>query len=176
MGSTLQNVIGAILVALMLAVGANILGNTLIPAGEKAAFVAHEPAETPKQAAPEPGAPTAAPAVSLASGDAKAGQAAARKCAACHTFDQGGANRVGPNLHDIVGTKMAGKEGFKYSDGLRAKAGTWSYEALDQFLTKPAAFVPGTKMAFAGVADAKERADIIAYLRSISPNAPPPQG
>ncbi len=115
---------------------------------------------------------SAAPAVAgdikglLASASESEGQNAAKKCGACHSFDKAGANKVGPNLHGIVGKKVASIAGFAYSEALLAKGGNWDYESLNKFLFDPKADVKGTKMGFAGVKDDKERANIIKYLRS----------
>lgn len=188
MGIRLQMIAGAVLFALILAVGAGLVSDALVPVGPQQ--VAHAPAdeEQPAAASGEGGAEQQTAAAGgggapagggnalalVATADPAAGQAAAKKCVACHTFDPGGANRVGPNLAGIVGADIAAKPGFRYSDALTGKPGEWSYEALDAFITKPTAFAPGTKMTFAGVADPKERAAILAYLRSLSPSAPPP--
>ena len=109
----------------------------------------------------------------LASGDAEAGRKVARKCASCHTFDQGGRNKIGPNLWDVVGRAMAGSEGFSYSGALSQAGGSWDYEALDRFLTKPREFIAGTKMFFAGLKKPAERANVILFLRSLSDSPGP---
>ena len=109
----------------------------------------------------------------LASADAARGARTAQTCAACHSFDPGGPNRVGPNLHGIVGRAYAAKPGFAYSPALAGAGGRWSYEALDRFLTSPARTIAGTKMAFAGLRNPRDRAQVIAYLASITPGAPP---
>ena len=118
-------------------------------------------------AGPEPIAPL------LASADAARGQSLFKACAACHTSNDGGANKVGPNLWNVVGNSMAGAEGFKYSSAFRKMDGTWDYETLNQFLFKPKSFVPGTKMTYAGIKAAKNRADVIAYIRSLSTDPQP---
>lgn len=109
----------------------------------------------------------------LAAADVAAGETQSKKCTACHTFTQGGPNRVGPNLWDIVGAKHAHAEGFAYSDAIKNKPGNWDYEALNQFLANPKAYAPGTKMAFAGLPKASDRAALIAYLRSLSASPKP---
>lgn len=132
-------------------------------------------------AAPAGGAPAAAPAAAeslkdrLAAADPKAGQALTLQqgCIACHTFAEGGKAGLGPNLYGVVGANKAHMDGFAYSAGMKAKGGTWTYEDLDAWLTKPAAFSPGTKMTFAGIPDPKKRADVIAYLRTLAASPVP---
>lgn len=110
----------------------------------------------------------------LASADPAAGKKVAKKCKACHTFEDGGANRVGPNLYGVLGRKIASYEGYGYSKVLQAKSGeTWSYDDLDAFLASPKTWAPGTKMSFAGVKKAKDRAALLAYLRQMNANPPP---
>jgi cytochrome c len=111
----------------------------------------------------------------LKTADATKGAAVAKKCAACHDVSKGGPNKIGPNLWEVVERPIAAHEGFGYSEAMKAKAGeakTWSYENLNQFLIKPAAYVPKTKMAFAGLKD-KDRANILAYLQSLSDSPKP---
>jgi len=116
----------------------------------------------------KPGAAPAAIPPLAPGGDAAAGKVAfEKKCATCHTPDKGAANKVGPNLFGIVGNKRAHLEGFAYSAGMQAKGGQWDNDSLNEFLYKPAAYVKGTKMAFAGLSNDKERADVIAFLNSL---------
>lgn len=109
----------------------------------------------------------------LSAADVVRGERTARICAACHTFVQGGPNRVGPNLHGIVGRPVATYPGFAYSAALAGAGGRWTYESLDQFLTRPSQAVAGTKMAFAGLRNPRDRANLIAYLARMTPGAPP---
>jgi cytochrome c len=104
----------------------------------------------------------------LASATVEKGEAAAKKCAACHTFGKGEPNRVGPNLYGVVGRARASVAGFNYSAAMKAKGGTWTVEELNTYLAKPQAMVPGTTMSFAGVPKGSERADLITYLNSKS--------
>jgi cytochrome c len=134
----------------------------------------------PYPPAPPPSAAAAAPAgedikTLLASADPKAGQADTMKlgCVACHSFNEGGKNGLGPNLYNVVGEEIAQVDGYTFSSALKAHTGKWTFELLNQWLTKPAAFAPGTKMTFAGIPDAKTRADVIDYLHTLSANPEP---
>lgn len=109
----------------------------------------------------------------LASSDVGKGQNSAKQCMACHTFEKGGPNRVGPNLWGVVGRPKASEAGFDYSAAMKAKGGKWTIDDLNQFLTKPGTFVPGTKMTFAGLTRGAQRADVIAYLNSLADSPAP---
>jgi cytochrome c len=173
----LNKIMGAVLGTCLVLLSLNIAAGAI--------FAPHKPAKpgfeiaVPEQAGaetaakPEPAEPIA---VRLASSDPKRGEAAAKQCASCHTFDKGGPNRVGPNLYGIVNRAKAAVAGFNYSAAMKGKGGEWTYENLDQFLAAPKAYVPGTSMSYAGLARATQRADLINYLHTLADNpAPLPQ-
>jgi len=109
----------------------------------------------------------------LANADMKRGENSAKKCQACHTFNKGGRNLVGPNLWGVVGRQRASEPGFNYSGAMKAKGGNWTIEDLNQFITNPRGFIPGTNMSFAGIPRGTDRADVITYLNSLSDNPAP---
>jgi cytochrome c len=111
----------------------------------------------------------------LGSADAAKGAEVFKKCAACHTVNQGGANGVGPNLYGTMGEALAaGKGGFAFSDALKKVGGTWDWEKMNAWLTSPRKFAPGTKMTFAGLSNPQDRANVILYLNQQGSNLPLP--
>lgn len=107
----------------------------------------------------------------LASADLSAGERVTRRCASCHSFDQGGANGTGPALWDVMGRNVAAVDGFGYSGAMTdyAEGGqVWGYQNMYDYLANPRRYLPGTAMSFAGLRDQAERINIIAYMRSQS--------
>lgn len=132
-------------------------------------------AEAPVAVASAPAEPVIVPDLGtlLASADATAGKKVARKCLSCHTFDQGGRSGVGPNLWGIVGAPRAQVAGFKYSGAMTAFGGSWDFESLNDYLRRPSAYIRGTRMAFAGLRKDADRANLLAYMRSMASSPAP---
>lgn len=170
-----NKVAGAVFGALLLVFGSGFVAE-LIYHGKPAGNAGYALPEGEAESKPAGGGEAKAVepiAVRLASADAAKGVSGTKACQACHSFEKGGPNKVGPDLYDVVERKKGGHEGFDYSAGMKEKGGSWSYEDLDHFLESPKAFVKGTKMAFAGIASPAERANVIAYLRSLSDSPKP---
>ena len=109
----------------------------------------------------------------MAAADPARGQGDIKKCAICHDFTDGGPNKVGPNLWNVLGGPKAHRKDYNYSAAMSSKGGTWTYEEIFHFLNGPRAFLPGTKMSFPGFSKPQDVADVIAYLRTLS-NSPLP--
>jgi len=109
----------------------------------------------------------------LTHASAQKGESVSKQCHACHTLEKGGPNRVGPNLWNIVGSARGEGRGFNFSSAMKSKGGTWTYDELNKFLAGPQQYIPGTKMTFAGVKDDQKRAELIAYLRTLSDSPKP---
>ena len=167
----LNKILGAILGTLLFVMGIGFVAEAIYaPRATGAGYALPSPSEEAN-----PNGPAAAPAAIadigalLAKADPKAGESAAKKCGACHDFTENGPNKIGPNLYGVVGRPIASHPGFAYSDDLsKHKADSWTYDNLNIWLSGPKAFAPGTKMGYAGDKDDSDRANIIAYLSTLS--------
>ncbi|WP_184257140.1 c-type cytochrome [Rhodopseudomonas rhenobacensis] len=174
----LNKVVGAVLATCLLLLVSNFAAQAIFTPRkvEKQGYDIAVKEEAPPAAKGAPAAAVTSEPIEklLQTASVERGMAAAKKCAACHTFEKGGPNRTGPNLFGVVGDHVGeGRNGFNFSAAMKAKGGTWSFDALNQFLASPKGYVPGTAMGFAGIPKDSERADVIAYLRSLS-DAPVP--
>jgi cytochrome c len=165
----LNKIIGAVLATCLVLMVTNFTAHALFapvePAKPGFAIAAKEAEGSAKEAAAAPSEPIEK---LLQKASVEKGEAAAKKCQACHTFEKNGPNRVGPNLWGVVGDHKGEGRGFNFSAAMKAKGGTWTDDDLNQFLTNPKGFVPGTAMGFAGIPKDSERADVIAYLHTLS--------
>ena len=145
---------------------------TAAPAAAAAPAAVASASQAPAAAAPE--APPADFNALLAAADPAAGEKVFNKCKACHNAEKGGANQVGPNLWNVVGSSIAHHDAFPYSTALAARSGEkWTYDELNVYLTSPKAFAPGTKMTFPGLSKPEDRAAVIAFLRTRNDSPPP---
>lgn len=172
-----NKIAGAVLGTCLLVLGLVNLGGILfhpepVAADKPGYLIATADAETPA-AGGEAAAPVAIGTL-LAKADAAKGANEAKACAACHDFTKGGPNKTGPNLWDVVERPTASHEGFAYSDAMKAQSGEkWTYERLNTFIHEPKSLVKGTKMAFGGIKNDTKRADLIAYLATLSDSPKP---
>ena len=174
----LNKIMGAVLGTLLFVMGAGFVAEAIYHPKEDQGPGYNLPeleivAENGEAVPAEPEVPLG---VLLASADPAAGEQAVRKCQSCHNFGEGEGNKQGPHLFDVVGRAEGGVPDFAYSDGMmahNAAGDVWTYENLNTFLTKPSDYVPGTKMNFAGIRTAEERADILAYLQTLAADPVP---
>lgn len=166
LNKVLGAILGTCLVLLALNIGANAIFAPVKPAKPGYAIAVKAPASGEhKEAAPQ----VAPIAVRLAKASIEKGQSTAKQCQACHTFEKGGPNRVGPNLWNIVGDDRGkDRNGFNFTAAMKAKGGKWTFEELDKFLTDPRGYIQGTAMTFAGIKNDQLRADVIDFLHTQS--------
>jgi cytochrome c len=170
-----NKIAGAVLGTLLFAMGLNI-GSSIIYTPKKPAVPGYD-LPAPEVGAAAGGSDQQAQAeplpIRLASADPAKGQSAAKKCLACHVLEKGGPNKIGPGLYGVIGHPKGGHAGFNYSAAMKGKGGEWTFDDLDHFLANPKGYVPGTIMAFAGISNPKERADVIRYLQTLSDSPVP---
>ena len=177
---TWYTIIAAFWMAFLTILGVNLIGNTVmfgspLESEEKAPEKFGYPIEVVAEAPAEGGAAAAervnaVPMIAAAS--LEEGAAVFKKCGACHTAEAGGANKTGPNLHNIVGAEIANHNGFKTTDSLNGIGGTWTYEKLEDYLENPKRLAPKGSMSFAGLKKPQERAAMIKFLMSVTENPP----
>ncbi|HEY6335112.1 MAG TPA: cytochrome c family protein [Alphaproteobacteria bacterium] len=166
-----NKIAGSVLMTLLIVTVIGHIGNILVPEpaeGAKSVLAAPEGASAaPTQ---EANAPAAIPPIEplLAKANPAAGEKTAKVCQTCHNFAEGKGPKIGPDLYGVVGAKVARSENFQYSDGLKKLGGEWTFDQLNKWLSGPSKLVPGTKMTFAGIKNDQERADVIAYLNTLS--------
>ena len=165
----INKIFGAVLATVLVVLMVRIIGNTVFheEMAEKPGYEIEVAEEGAAGAAQQEEEVIPLP-VFLANASVDAGARAANKCAACHTFEEGGANKVGPNLYGIMGNKTAHLSDYAYSADLANANGTWGWEEMNAFLENPKAVYPGTKMSFAGLRKPEERANIMVYMNSLS--------
>ena len=168
----INKIVGAILMSLLLVMVIGIVGNALVSPKQHHGAAVHVPEASTATAEAKPEKQVPFPQL-LAAADPKAGAKVFNKCKSCHSAEKGGKNKIGPDLWDVVGRKRGSFPGFSYSSGMTEKGGSWSYEDLNHFLKKPKDFIKGTKMTFAGLSKAADRAAVIAYLRMQSDSPKP---
>ena len=169
----INKILGAILFTCLGLVALNITAGALF-AQEIPAKPGYEIAVKPAPSETGAAAPAEVPIEkALASADLKKGESTAKVCQTCHNLTKGAGPKIGPDLWDVVGRPKGSVAGFGYSDGMKSKGGDWTVGDLNTFLTNPRAFVPGTKMTFAGLSREDQRADVIAYLNSLSDHPKP---
>jgi cytochrome c len=162
--------LGSILFAMLLVAFSNLVISPKTPAVPGFALPTSGAATATNEPAPPPSEPL--PAL-LAKAEAKKGEQYAKVCQTCHNFEKGGGPKIGPPLWGVAGRPIASFPGFPYSDSLKAVGGNWTWEALNTMVSNPKMEASGTKMSFPGEKDPQKRADILAFLQTLSDSPVP---
>ena len=177
----LNKIAGALLGVSLFAMVANVLAGAVFAPGKLAVpgYDLPAPEEVAAGAAPavaDAGPPAEPLPIRLASASAERGLAVARQCTSCHNFEKGTGNKIGPILYDVIPRVKGQVAGFAYSAALKERAGkgeAWDFASMDAFILNPKGYLPGTSMGYAGLKDHARRADLLAYLRTLSDNPAP---
>ena len=165
---------GAVLVALLLTVGISKLGSVIynVDSPDEMSYIVET--DEPSGSEVEDTTPAMSFDQILAMADPAGGERISRKCVSCHTFAEGDTTtKQGPSLWNIVGRDVASVSGYDYSSALSDLGGAWTYERLNEFIADARTYAPGTKMTFAGISDMTERAELVAFLRTLSADPVP---
>lgn len=173
----LNKIAGAVLFSLLLVLGVKNAADIIYATHEanpKSFVVEGVVAEgaTAEAAPAEPDVPLP---VLLAKADPAVGEKQSKKCAACHNLQEGAGAKIGPDLYGVVGRKVASAPGFAYSDAMKKKGGTWTFDELFHFINDPRGYVSGTAMSFAGIKNPQQRADLLVFLNTLGSNQPLPK-
>lgn len=173
-GFEFNKLFAAILAAILVAMVAGFIARKAVSPEmpEKNTYIVEGVGQTPAEISAAPKGPAPIGPL-LAAANAEAGQKAARTCGTCHSFGKGEAGKIGPNLYGIIGAKHAHMEGYDYSEAMKAMSGTWTFDELNEYLYSPRAHVPGTKMSFVGIKNDQDRANVIAWLRTLAESPVP---
>jgi cytochrome c len=171
MSFEVNKILGSLLTALIIGIVAGLLSHVLVPTPtvEKPGYpIAVKEAPVTVAEAPADDKPIPVTPEMFAKADPAKGEDIARKCAQCHNWEKGGPNKIGPNLYNVIGRARATAPGFSYSDALKKLGGNWAPQDIANFIFKPSAYAPGTKMTFAGLPKPEDRADVLAFLNKQS--------
>ena len=172
----INKIVAAVLLVALLVIGIGKLSNVIfyVEKPEKPGYAVEvQQASTSTTATATAEDKTVDIAALMALGDVNAGEKIFKKCAACHSINQGGANKIGPALYNVVGRKIGGVADYKYSKAFVEYGKEWNFEELNGFLIKPSKWIKGTKMAYAGLRKEEDRASVIKYLNQNSDNPLP---
>ena len=168
----INKIIAAVLVAVLLVFGIGKISDIIFKVNETGivAYKVEEPVRSSSEAKAESSLEISS---FLSLGDVAHGAKVYKKCAACHSINKDGKNKIGPKLYNVVGRATGAIPGYKYSKALTSYNKTWTFEELNSFLLKPAAWIKGTKMGFVGLKNDRDRASVILYLNQNSDNPKP---